>query len=389
MPGSTSSRRSFLATGLSAPAAAASVTVPPSPVTYCTLGRTGLKVSRLGFGCELVSDPAVVARALDLGVNFFDTARAYFSGQNERVIGKALGARRKDVVLCSRSYAKSARELRNDLEASLRELGTDYVDIWYIGWRDKPEDLTADMLEVQAAARKQGKIRFNGVSSHRPEVMLPHLLAHNHFDVALVPFNFSFYSAAAGPSKEFSNTGPKIDAALAGLASSRLGIVAMKVMAGGYRQHKPGTPLRRILEQPSAHQAALKWALRDPRIHVALPTMGNLEQVEENFRALSEPFTPRDQQLLATHLAQVAPRLCRMCGHCDGACPRGLPIADAVRFLTYAEGYGHFPLADHHWQQLPAPVRQIRCADCAACAVTCPNGVRIRQNLIRAQSLFA
>src|SRR5438270_13182480 len=94
-----SSRRLFL-TGLAAAGAAGAVPVAPAPqMTYSTLGRTGLKVTRVGFGCMITSDSSVVERAADLGINHFDTARVHMGGNNERMVGAVLKSRRKDVVL--------------------------------------------------------------------------------------------------------------------------------------------------------------------------------------------------------------------------------------------------------------------------------------------------
>ena len=101
-----SSRRDFLAAGLALPAAA----LPPAPSlpapaggpSYRVLGKTGLKVTTVGYGCMITSDPSVIAKAADMGINFFDTSRGYQRGNNERMVGAALGARRKNVILSSK-----------------------------------------------------------------------------------------------------------------------------------------------------------------------------------------------------------------------------------------------------------------------------------------------
>ena len=78
-----------------------------------------------------------------------------------------------------------------------------------------------------------------------------------------------------------------------------------------------------------------------------------------------------------------------MCGSCEGVCPKGLPVSDMLRFLTYAEGYGQFSLGRESFLELPREIAAVRCGDCAECAVECPNGVRVSERLIRAQELFA
>src|SRR5512143_1269281 len=102
-----SSRRSFVAGGLALPALSAmpaAAEAPKDPVlSYRTLGRTGLKVTTLDMGCMITSDPTVIQRAADYGVNYFDTARGYQSGNNERMVGAALKGRRDKVYIATKS----------------------------------------------------------------------------------------------------------------------------------------------------------------------------------------------------------------------------------------------------------------------------------------------
>src|ERR1039458_9252998 len=94
----------------------------PVKLSYKTLGKTGLKVTTVGMGCMITSDPSVVTRAADLGINYFDTARSYQHGNNERMVAAALGARRKQVILSTKSTAPNKNELQQHLDTSLREL---------------------------------------------------------------------------------------------------------------------------------------------------------------------------------------------------------------------------------------------------------------------------
>jgi predicted aldo/keto reductase-like oxidoreductase len=117
--------------------------------------------------------------------------------------------------------------------------------------------------------------------------------------------------------------------------------------------------------------------------------MSDFEQVEENIGAMSQPFSENDRKLLGAKLAFLSPRYCRMCGACGGVCDKGVPVPDLLRFLTYADGYRDFPLGRRSYLDLPERVRKIRCRDCRACTVDCPNGVQVRERLICAQELFA
>jgi succinate dehydrogenase/fumarate reductase-like Fe-S protein len=104
---------------------------------------------------------------------------------------------------------------------------------------------------------------------------------------------------------------------------------------------------------------------------------------------MSERFTDADSKVLIARLEEIGPYFCRMCGHCEGQCPKGLPVPDMVRFVMYADGYGQFPLGREHFLRMPAEHQNVRCGDCATCAVHCPNGVHVQARLSRAQELFA
>jgi len=225
-------------------------------------------------------------------------------------------------------------------------------------------------------AKKQGKIRFAGVSTHQGQKeLLPALAKVPQIDVILVAYNFTM--------------GAELDSAIETARKAGKGIIAMKVMAGGFRRNKPGTPAYDKLKQEGAMVAALKWALANPNVDAAIPSIADLEQLEQNVRAMAEPFTEAEKRLLAEQLDYIRPLYCRMCGACEGRCPKGIPVADVLRYLTYAEGYGQFALARESFYQLPEPVREVRCRDCERCTVECPHGVRVAERLIRAQELLA
>jgi len=372
----SSSRREFLAGSLAlqAPQRQASV-----PLRYRTLGKTGLKVTEVGCGCEAVSDVSVLQRALDLGVNFFDTARPYQGGNNERVLRAALGVGRKEVIVASRSYGKDARTIQRELDESLYELRTDYLDIWYLGSKDSPDSVSDDMLEVQRKAQQAGKLRFRGLSTHRLPGMRDFILQRGRFDVIQVSYSFATGAGAEGAA---------IEAALDEMKKVGVGMVAMKVMGGGYLRRLTDSLRRSLTERPSAHVAALRWALRHDRIQTTSVRMADREQLEENIRAMEKPFSEEDRKLLAVRLDEIRPLLCRMCGACDGACPKGMPVSELVRCATYAEGYGVYAMGRDRFSRLPAVAREVRCSDCARCAVRCPNGVRLHERLVRAQELY-
>jgi len=385
----SSSRRNFLAAGLALPVAASATRTgpseeqaPPKPpfagpeFHYRTLGKTGLKVTTLGFGCMITSDGSVVERAADLGITYFDTARGYQGGNNERMVGVALKKKRNDITLSSKSHAGSKDEALRDLDTSLKELGTDHLDVWYLHAKQKASEVTDDLIEAQQIAKKAGKIRFAGVSTHsgQPE-LIPFLAKHPLIDVILTAYNFTME--------------PVMNAVIEEAAKAGKGIVAMKVMAGGFRSIKPGSPNYSRLKRDGALPAALKWAARNPTVHTTIPSMTDMDQLEENLKAMAQPFNTADEKTLAAHLEQIRPFYCNMCGQCDGQCRQGLPVADVLRFVTYADGYGQFALGRERFSELSAESASVRCSDCPGCTVQCPHGVHVAQRLIRAQELFA
>ena len=406
---SESSRRNFLAAGLALPAAGlAKPTAAPLPaqasaqkapekvkLTYRTLGKTGLKVTSLSYGCMTASDPSVIERAADMGIIHFDSARSYQSGNNERMVGAALKGKRKQVILSSKTLAKTGKEALAELDTSLRELGTDYLDIWYLHNRNTAAEVTDDLLEAQRSAKKAGKIRFAGVSTHyNMDKMLVYLVKLGQTDVVLTTYNFSMKNVAMDdqPARVADMT-----AAIQAARKAGLGIVAMKTLAGGLSRVTRGDRLygvakdtvAKTINQEGAPLAAIKWALKNQSLDTAIVCMTDHDQLDENLRAMAETYTEKDEKLLNQQLAYISPMYCRMCGACGGVCDKGVPVPDMLRFLTYVEGYGQFALARERFLELPEQVRGIRCSDCGSCSVHCPNGVQVRERVLRAQEMLA
>jgi aryl-alcohol dehydrogenase-like predicted oxidoreductase len=382
-----SSRRNFLAAGIALPAAtlanvpAPARTEPPAPaggaMPVRKLGKTGLSVTPVAFGCMITSDASVIEKAADLGINYFDTARGYQGGNNERMVGAALKSKRKQLVISTKSHAGTKEAALADLDTSLREIGTDYVDIWYLHAKTKAEDIKDELLEAQRIAKQQGKIRFAGFSTHGGfDSVFPAGIAKKHFDVILTSYNFAIAD--------------QVEKHIADAKAAGIGVVAMKVMAGGFRTNRPGSPVREKLDREGAFLAALKWCLRSgSQVDTTIPSMTDMDQLDENLKAMTVPFADADKKVLAAQLRDITPMYCRACGGCEGQCPQGLPVPELVRFAMYSDGYGQFALGRENFMSLPKEVRDVRCSDCSQCAVQCRNGVHVAARLARAQALYA
>jgi hypothetical protein len=290
------------------------------------------------------------------------------------MVGAALKAKRKNLFLSTKTGANTKQGALDHLDTSLKTLGFDYVDIWYLHGKGKPDQISDELVEAQELARQQGKIRFAGASTHDAPAIVDRMIQTRR-DVMLMSYNFSMDKANSDA----------IDKAKA----AGLGVVAMKVMAGGKRRIKPGDKLYDIFQKDGALLAALKWALKNPKVDTTIPSMTDMDQLDDNLKAMTSSFSETDAKLLAMYLDHIRPSYCRMCQRCEGTCPKGLPVADLLRFLMYAEDYGQFGLGREHFLALPEEIAAVRCSDCAACAVRCPNGVRVTERLVRAQELFA
>ena len=383
-----SSRRRFIATGLALPVAGmASASLPTAPapaaasaafqaggLSYRTLGKTGLKVTSVGFGCMITSDQSVVEKAADLGITYFDTARGYQQGNNERMVGAALKSRRKNILIATKSHAGSKQVALDELDTSLKELGTDYVDIWHLHGKGNIAEVTDDLIDAQQTAKKAGKIRFAGVSTHSGQAeLITALVQKGATDVVQASYSFT--------------QPPNLTESINAARKAGMGIIAMKVMAGGGGRGRGAAA--QPAAKPGSKLAALKWVLNNPNVDTCVPSMTDMDQLDENLKAMAQPLTDSDKQLLTAYLDLVGPRYCRGCLKCDGTCAQGLPVAEILRYVMYAEDYGQFALGREHFQQLPAAMAAVRCGDCPSCTVRCPNGVRVLERVSRAQEVLA
>ena len=375
------SRRRFLQAGLALPAAglvsstglgAAFQDTPK--VVYRTLGKTGLKVSGVGYGIGFVPIPEVVARALDMGVNYYDTSRDY--ADSEKTFGGVIKGRdRSKIVIATKSPSRRKEDILKDLDTSLKELGTDYVDIWHLHARDTPTAIPDEALEAMQMCKQSGKARFLGFSCHDPNRMVDFLIESKTFDVMQTTYSFPI-------------GGYYRDKAIKKLQDAGIGVIAMKVVVAltGLNIKSFDNPPAKDGDGPLA---GIKWVLNNPAIGTTVPFMQTIPELEMNFRAMSEPFTPADEKLLYVMNEQIRPSYCRMCYECSGTCPQGLPVTDMLRYLAYNDFCGNFHQARANFLGMPKEVQNVRCGDCSECAIQCPNGVKVRDRLMRAQDLLA
>jgi len=353
--------------------ASAEPSIFPPPV-YRTLGRTGMKITVVSFGAMLTTEPEVMRIAFDHGVNYVNTARIYMSGKNEEILGKALKGYRDKVYVATNVLppSRSKKDIVRDVEASLKALGTDYVDLIQLqGISLKERLFIPETREALVDLKKQGKVRFFGVTTHKNQAAVLNVLVDDRdrfFDTALVAYNFK------SGDKELADA---IDRA----ARAGIGVIAMKTQAGGYAP--------KTLESGSPHQAALKWVLQNPNITAAIPSMKDLAQLKEDISVMGMPFRNADGNILHRYGAAVQMDYCGLCGKCEGTCPKGVEISTINRSLMYAEGYKDRELALSTYRGIPSSVSAFACLDCSACVARCVNGLRIPAKMERARNMLA
>jgi uncharacterized protein len=400
------SRRTFLQAGLVLPATELislqgkeAGSQGSGKVVYRTLGKTGLNPSGVGYGLGQYPDPDIITRCIELGVNYFDTARFYGEGNSERMLSIAMRGKRDKVLISTKTSSSKKEDIFKDIDTSLQVLGTDHVDVLLMASRDTPERIPSEAVEAMEILKKQGKIRAFGCSTHDPNNMVDHVIKCK-LDVVQTS-----YSYVIG--------GVYRDAALKKLHEAGIGVVAMKPVIGltsAPKQRGPmpeyfndrmlkaygfATPPTDFSYQPPLKAgeetgvAALKWVLRNPAISTSVPHHESVHELEMNIRAMSGPYTPADEKLLYVRSRENSPLYCRMCYQCKGQCPKGVPVTDELRFLAYNDFGRSLEQARLNFVELPREVRNLRCSDCSSCAIKCPNGVMVRERLIRAQELLA
>jgi predicted aldo/keto reductase-like oxidoreductase len=209
------------------------------------------------------------------------------------------------------------------------------------------------------------------VTTHKNEVAVLNALVDDKdrfFDTCLVKYNFE--------------SPREVGEAIARAAKAGIGIIAMKTQAGGY-----GTE---ALGKISPHQAALKWALQNPNVTMAIPGMKDLAQLREDIAVMGMPFQYADERILRKYHTVIAGFYCDLCGTCEGTCPRGVAISTVNRALMYAEGaYKDRRLAVSTYRELPPSASADACLGCPACVATCAKGLNIEAKMERARHLLA
>ncbi len=353
---------------------------------YRTLGRTGLAVSEIGFGGYPVSNPDVVAYALDKGINYFDTGHCY-PDASERAIGEGLREKRSKAVIATKwcPYHSGQPDKKEfflaQLDESLRRLQTDYVDVLlthqvgvYSDGLGVKRLQNPELFEAWEIARKAGKARFLGCSGHDGDLMdvMNYAVDCGKFDVLLCRYSFLDYPGQQELIQKAHRAG--------------VGFIAMKSLSGA-----KGADLGVFRSKTTSFkQAALRWVLSNPDVSNCVISMSSFDQVDEYIPASGQEFSAADQAVLNEYAALFSTQICRFCNVCEGACPRNVRVADILRYSMYYHEYGQQARAVRSYTAIPAGRKALECAACPApCERQCPHRLRLKDLLAKAHQCLA
>lgn len=360
----------------------------PTVKSYGELGKTGLKISDISFGSSRLrtGEERLVDHAIDRGVNYIDTAESYTSGQSETVIGNALKGKREQVILASKQFAGTSTtrdEMMHELEASLRRLQTDHIEVYFNhAVNNKARLDNPEWYEFVTKAKTQGKIAHTGISGHagRLTEVLDHAIDNELVDVILAAYNFgqdpAFYERLT-KSFDFVQVQPELPRLLAKAKSKGIGVVAMKTLMGARLNDM------RALEQQgnTFAQAAFRWTLTNPHVDALIVSMTGVEQIDEYLGASgAKSLASNDMALLREYAHLNGATYCKhACNSCEGSCPYGVPIADVLRTRMYATDYKDVAFAKAEYRMLAGDASP--CLSCSGepCAGACPHGLNIAE----------
>ena len=384
------SRRDFLATSATLGAGAVlsgalgplGVAEGARKIPTVKLGKTGEKVTILGFGGAVNVTPQLLNAALAEGVTYLDTAEGYGKGNSEKNIGEILEAngRRKDCFIVTKCGNHKVGPFTESLETSFERLRTDYVDAYYLHNLGDPDRLDDEMKATAEKLKKEKKIRFFGFSSHHAG-MVPSLnkAAEVGFvDVIMLKYNFKSYE-----DKE-------LNKALDRCAKAGIGLVAMKTQQGAEESFQDRVnPFKE--KGFNQFQATLKAVWKDDRIHSIVSAMKNVKQVRENTAAARNKKLSRgEQEALEQYAAATDHLYCRGCAqHCEPVVDAPVQIADTLRYRMYHNNYGDCDKARELFRELPAEARRISGVDFSAAEAACPYNLAIGQMMSEAEAALA
>ena len=333
-------------------------------MNYRILGKTGLKISTLGFGgipiqrIDAEGTKVLMRHLMEAGVNYIDTARGYTV--SESYLGYALEGIRDQFILATKSMARTREAMAADIETSLHNLRTDHIELYQV---HNPNLAQLEQvcgkggaLEALLEAKAAGKIGHIGLTAHSVAVF-EKALELDWVETIMFPYNI------------VENQGEDL---IKKCAEKNIGFVVMKPLAGG------------AIEDATI---AIRYVCANPHISVVIPGMAEPSELEQNLAAAADP-SPLSQDELAK-IQQIRNELgtqfCRRCNYC-APCAAGISIPSIFLFDGYLSRYGLAGWAKDRYATLPKKASD--CIGCGVCEGRCPYHLPIRQMMKAAAQHF-
>ena len=324
---------------------------------YRILGKTGLKISRLGFGgipiqkIDANGTKKLIGDLIKEGVNFIDTARGYTV--SEEYLGFALEGVRDRFVLATKSMARTKEAMTKDIDISLKKLRTDYIDLYQVhnpSAKDLEQVVSPNgALEALLEAKASGKIGHIGITLHsvdlfRQAIDLPWV------ETIMFPYNI------------VETQGEDL---IAQCAKKNIGFICMKPLAGG------------AIEDATT---AMRFIVSNPNVTVVIPGMADAAEIAQNVSATSDttPLTSEEQNKIAEIKALLGTNFCRRCNYC-APCTVGINISAVFLFEGYYSRYDLKDWAIDRYSSLAKTASD--CIGCGVCESRCPYNLPIREML--------
>ena len=331
---------------------------------YRILGKTGLNISLLGLGgipiqrIDAAGTRVLIEKLVDNGINYIDTARGYTV--SEAYLGEALVGLRNKFVLATKSMARTKEAMAKDIEISLTNLKTDYIDLYQVHNPSlaQLEEVIAEggALEALLEAKASGKIGHIGLSAHSEKVF-EKALELDWVETIMFPYNLVETQG---------------DELIKKCAEKNIGFIAMKPLAGG------------AIEDATI---ALRYITANPAISVVIPGMADISEFTQNLAAVNNtsPLSPAELSEIESIRKQLGTQFCRRCGYC-APCTVGISIPSMFLFEGYLERYGLADWARGRYETLAKTASD--CIGCGVCETRCPYNLPIRQMLKHTAEAF-
>ena len=331
---------------------------------YTVLGKTGLKISRMGFGgipiqkIDAEGTKVLMRQLAEAGVNFIDTSRAYTV--SEEYLGYALEGIRDKFVIATKTYNRTKEGAAADIETSLKNLRTDYIDLYQIHNPTapeleqalKPDGALAALQEAKAA----GKIGHIGITLHSLELFKQAL----DFDwVETIMFPYNIVETQGGE-------------LIAECGKRNIGFICMKPLAGG------------AIDDATL---ALRFITANPNVSVVIPGMAAVEEIDQNIAAVADesPLSQEELEGMDKIRKFLGGNFCRRCNYC-APCTAGISIPAVFLMEGYYSRYHLEQWAIERYANLPKKAGD--CIDCGACEPRCPYNLPIREMLKKTKDIF-